>query len=330
MNRDTRRNRLILGLLLLVSFTLITIDQRGGDASPLGGLRTAAGNVFGPVEQAVSAVVDPVVGAISAVGDLGSSEKRIKALEQENADLRGQLRSSELDRTRAAELDKLLRTAGAGQYRIVPAQVVAVGPAQGFAWTVTIDAGSLDGVKPDMTVINGDGLVGRVRSVSRTTCTVLLAIDPTSSVGVRLESTLQVGVANGQGDHTPLDLQLYDPQTTVDPGARLVTFGSQGDSPFVPGVPVGQVIKVESTPGALTKTATVKPYVDFTALDLVGVVVAPPRTDPRDAVLPPKPKPTPTATPAPSSTPTAGAGSPRPGATPAAGPTPSPSGSGAG
>jgi rod shape-determining protein MreC len=327
VNRDTRRNRLILGLLLLVSFTLITIDQRGGDASPLAGLRTAAGNVFGPVEHAVSAVVDPVVGAISAVGDLGSSEKRIKQLEQENAELRGQLRGSELDRTRAAELDKLLGTAGAGQYRIVPAQVVAVGPAQGFAWTVTIDAGSLDGVKPDMTVINGDGLVGRVRSVSRTTCTVLLAIDPTSSVGVRLESTLQVGVANGQGDHTPLDLQLYDPQTTLGPGDRLVTFGSQGDSPFVPGVPVGEVIKVESTPGALTKTATVKPYVDFTALDLVGVVVAPPRTDPRDAVLPPKPtpKPTPSASPSPSSS--AGAG-----ATPApsAGATPSPTGGGAG
>jgi len=42
----------------------------------------------------------------------------------------------------------------------------------------------------------------------------------------------------------------------------------------------------------------VRPYVDFTALDLVGVVVVPPRRDPRDAVLPAPatPRPTPRVT----------------------------------
>jgi rod shape-determining protein MreC len=72
-------------------------------------------------------------------------------------------------------------------------------------------------------------------------------------------------------------------------GDRLVTFGSQGNTPYVPGVPVGSVRRVKGTPGSQTRTAIISTYVDFTALDLVGVVVEPPRSDPRDAVLPPPP-----------------------------------------
>jgi rod shape-determining protein MreC len=147
-----------------------------------------------------------------------------------------------------------------------------------------------------MTVLNGDGLVGRVKTVGPSTATVLLAVDPESSVGVRLESTMEVGFTTGHGAHQDLELQLLDGQSTVERGDRLVTFGSQGDMPYVPGVPVGSVVSVTGTPGSQTRSATVSPYVDFTSLDLVGVVVQPPRADPRDAVLPPRPASTPTPT----------------------------------
>ena len=67
----------------------------------------------------------------------------------------------------------------------------------------------------------------------------------------------------------------------------------------MPGVPVGEVVRVDPSGGDLTRTVYVKPYVGFTKLDIVGVVVEPPREDPRDTVLPKKPakpKPTPTVT----------------------------------
>jgi rod shape-determining protein MreC len=220
---------------------------------------------------------------------------RLKARNQE---LTRRLRTSELDRNRARELDELLHLAGAGRYTVVPARVIAIGSAQTFSWTVTLDAGSRDGIRPDMTVLNGDGLVGRVKTVGPSTSTVLLAVDPESSVGVRLEASMEVGFTTGQGirDGGDLDLRLLDGQSTVDRGDRLVTFGSQGDRPYVPGVPVGEVVSVNGTPGSQTRSAVVSPYVDFTSLDLVGVVVDPPRADPRDAVLPPRPAATPVPT----------------------------------
>lgn len=294
MNRDTRRTRVLLALLLVTSISLITLDYRGGASSPLNGLRSAAAAVFGPVEQVAAAIVGPVAGAVDGLSGLGDGRDEARRLRKENAELLRRLRTAEIDRSRVAELDSLLRVAGTGRYRVVPAQVIAVGAAQTFSWTVTIDAGTRDGVRPDMTVLNGDGLVGRVKTSGPTTSTVLLAIDPESSVGVRLESSMEVGFTTGQGlrDGSHLDLQLLDGQSTVERGDRMVTFGSQGATPYVPGVPVGQVVRVRGTPGSQTRTAVVSPYVDFSALDLVGVVVEPPRQDPRDAVLPPRPTPT--------------------------------------
>ncbi len=307
---DTRRTRVLLALLLVTSVSLITIDYRGGEDSPLNGVRSFAAALFGPVERVAAAIAKPVSDAVDGVSGLGNGRDEAARLDRQNKELRRRLRTGALDRARGQELDDLLRVAGAGQYRIVPARVIAIGAAQTFSWTVTLDAGSRDGIRPDLTVLDGDGLVGRVKTVGPTTSTVLLAVDPESSVGVRLEASLEVGFTTGQGirDQGDLDLRLLDGQSSVAPGDRLVTFGSQGDTPYVPGVPVGRVVTVSGSPGSQTRTAVVSPYVDFTSLDLVGVVVQPPRKDPRDAVLPPRPAATPrptvtvtvTATPQPS------------------------------
>ncbi|MEU9984630.1 rod shape-determining protein MreC [Streptomyces sp. NPDC050856] len=293
--RDTRESRLLLVLLIAVAFALITVDIRGGEASPVDGARRAAAGVFGPVENGVASAVDPIGNAIGAVRDSGERHDRIAELERENAALKVRLGSDDRNRSRVRELDSMLRKAGAGQYGIKAAEVIAIGAAQGFSWTVTIDAGSDDGIRRDMTVLNGDGLVGRVTTVGPGTATVLLANDPDFTVGTRMEKTNELGFATGQGDR-PLSVQLLNGKAKVKPGDRLVTFGSQADKPFVPGVPVGEVVRVDPSGGDLTRTVSVRPYAGFTKLDVVGVVVQAPRTDPRDMVLPPRPRPAPTVT----------------------------------
>jgi len=325
--RDTKESRLLLVLLVVVAFALITVDIRGGENSPLDRPRQAAQSVFGPVENTVAGAVNPVGNAIDAVRESGDRATTIDRLRKENEALKQQLGSKDITRNRAAELDKLLRTAGAGQYTIKGAQVIAIGAAQGFSWTVTIDAGSNDGLARDMTVINGDGLVGRVTTVGPSTSTVLLANDPDFTVGTRLEGSMELGFATGQGNQ-PMRVQLLNGKASVHKGDRLVTFGSEAGKPFVPGVPVGKITGIEPSGGNLTKTVLVQPFVGFTRLDVVGVVVVGPRTDPRDSVLPPRPtKPAKPAPPKPSGTPSPGGtpgpnGSPNPNGTPNPGDTP--------
>lgn len=295
--RDTRRTRLVLGALLTLAFVAMTLDVRGGVDSPLQPLRRWAGNVFGPVEAASAGAVRPLGTLVKDVKEMGEHRQRVEELARENSTLRLQLRASGVDRRRIEELDKLLRVAGIGQYRVLPARVVAFGPASGFAYTVTIDAGERDGLRPNLTVLNGDGLVGRVKDVAQSTATVLLATDPSSAVGIRLENG-KLGVAQGAGAD-PLVVELFDPTAPVARADRLTTFGSRAGAPFVPGIPVGEVLDVSGAPGGLTKRTRVRPYVDFGALDLVGVVVEPPLRDPRGSVLPPRPTPPPPAAPAP-------------------------------
>ena len=297
--RDTRESRLLLVLLIAIAFALITVDIRKGEQSPLDSARQAAASVFGPVENGVSAAVDPVGNSIAAVRDSGVRHNRISRLEAENAHLKQKLGSGDRNRARAHQLDKLLKTAGAGGYGLKGAEVVGIGATQGFSWTVTIDAGRADGITRDMTVINGDGLVGRVTTVGSSTATVLLANDPDFSVGTRMEKSSELGFATGRGGNA-MTVQLLNGKADVKKGDRIVTFGSRDNKPFVPGVPVGRITKVDRTGGDLTRSVSVRPFVGFTKLDIVGVVVEPPRTDPRDEVLrskkPAKPKPAPTVT----------------------------------
>ncbi|GAA2432595.1 rod shape-determining protein MreC [Streptomyces glaucus] len=290
--RDTRESRLLLVLLIAIAFALITVDIRGGEDSPVDGARQAAAAVLGPVENGVSAAVSPVGNAVSAIRDSGERHDRLAALERENAALKARLGSDDRGRSRLKQLDTMLKLAGKGQYGIKGAQVIAIGAAQGFSWTVTIDIGANDGIERDMTVLNGDGLVGRVTTVGPDTATVLLANDPDFTVGTRMEAGDELGFASGQGDR-PLRVELLNGKAEVKKGDRLVTFGSQADKPFVPGVPVGVVSRVDPSGGDLTRTLSVTPYVSFSKLDIVGVVVEAPKRDPRDTVLPDKPEPTP-------------------------------------
>ncbi|MFD5467318.1 rod shape-determining protein MreC [Kitasatospora sp. NPDC127059] len=307
--RDTRESRLLLILLVAVAFALITVDIKGGEDSPLGPARHAAASALGPVERGAATVVDPVANTVRAFRDAATDNGRTDQLARENTELRQKLASSDMATGRTKQLDDLLRTAGAGGYTVKAAQVIAIGPAQGFSWTITIDAGGDDGLTRDMTVINGQGLVGRITTVAPTTATVLLASDPGFSAGTRLEGSGEIGFASGGGD-SPMKVSLLNGKAQVKAGDRLVTFGSQSGRPFVPGVPVGKVTEVQANAGQLTKTVLVEPFVQFTRLDLVGVVVVPPRTDPRDAVLPPAPTPgqsqAPAASAAPPAKPTGG------------------------
>ncbi len=280
-----RRLRLVVATLLAVSLTLVILDLRGGQG-PFSSVTNVASSALGGAEKVLSVVVSPVTGFTSFWSNTRNQKARIDQLEAQNAALQVELKRAANDKARADSLDSLLKVAGLGRYRIVPAQVIAVGPTQDFTWTVTIDAGSSDGIVPDETVISGLGLVGRVAQVQAKSAVVVLIIDPSMSVGARVAGTQEIGILSGVGRQDSLQLNLLNPLARLNPSDALVTFGSQGGRPYVPGVPVGEVVSVSGTAGQLTKLANIRPFVDFTALSVVGVVINNPRTNPRDSVLP--------------------------------------------
>ncbi|MGW5264462.1 rod shape-determining protein MreC [Microbispora sp. NPDC004025] len=234
-------------LLALVSVALIVADT----LTPLDPLRAFGSAVFGGLENAASA------GVRWAPGQL-----RVTELEAENARLRAELLAARRVTPSPAPADG---------YRAVPAHVVGFGR----DGTVTVDAGSEGGVARDMTVFDGNGLVGRVLRSGPGTATVQLATASGASIGARLEGSREVGLVTGVPERGLLRLSLLNPTAEVKPGDRVVTLGSRDMRPYVPDVPIGAVVAVEPAPDALTRTALVRPFARFTALDLVTVVLGP-------------------------------------------------------
>jgi rod shape-determining protein MreC len=294
MNRDTRRSRFVFGFLIVFSLLLVTFDLRSGSA--LKGPRSIANSVIAPLQRAATSVAAPIGNFFSEIGSLGTTHKQIQDLQKQNAALKTALVNRTDISGELAQLKGVLNLAGAGRYKTVAGRVIGMGSVAGFAQTITVDLGSANGVTPDMTVISTDGLVGRVQSVGLHSCTVILLSDLNFRIGARLAGTLALGIISGQGSQ-PLSLEVLDSQVTINVGDQLVARGSVGGRPFVPGVPIGVITEVSKTPGALTRLAKVRPYAHLGTLDVVGIVVTPPKVDPRDALLPPAPVATPLPTP---------------------------------
>ena len=256
---------MVLIALLVVAIALITIDFRDGGNSSASSL---GGRVFGPVER--------VAGDATGVfrGTSGNSSE-IANLQRQNDQLRAQLAQAQTSGADAKQLASVLHLS-AGKYKVVTGTVIAAGG--DYSDTVTINVGGSDGVTANETVLNGDGLVGTVVSVTHKTATVQLLTDAGTTVGVRMAGDGQIGALSGSAaalsGSAPLKLTLFDANATLKPGQELVTFGSVGGRPYVPGVPVGTVSSVTTQPGSLTPTALVKPFADFTGLGVIGVVVS--------------------------------------------------------
>jgi rod shape-determining protein MreC len=327
--RDSRRTRLVLGVLLIIAIALITLDFRDGGASPA---RNVGADIFGPIERVTHDVTDPVASLFDSLTGGPSAQSTIANLQRENAQLRAQLSSAQLSKTARQQLAQLLQL-DAGGYRIMAANVIAAGG--DYSDTVTLDVGRNDGIKPDETVLNGSGFVGTVTQVSEDTSTVLLADDASSVIGVQMQGSGEIGALGGTGKSMSgspmLRLTLFHANTVLEPGQQVDTYASVGDQPEVPGVPVGTIVSVTSSPGSLTPTALVRPFVNFTALGVVGIVVQVPRHNPRTSILPrPAPTVTITVTPRPSSSASLAPGTLPPSSGGASSPSATPSATGGG
>ncbi len=308
----SNRSRLLLVTLLVSSLLLITLDLRG--VSLISGSRSAAQTVLSPIQKATSDIFAPVGRFLSDVKNFGKTKAEIQDLRTANARLKKQAVLNADIKGQLTQLRKVLDLAGRGGYKVVSARVIGRGSASTFSQTITLDAGSSSGIRNNMTVISENGLAGVVKSVTVNSSIVLLMSDPTFRIGVRVARSQSVGVLIGQGTNT-YNLELLDPAGSLQIGDSLISIGSDNNRPFIPGLPVGVVTKVDHTETLLTQSATVKSFSNLNDLGIVSVVIQAPTTAPSKPINPtPNPTVTVMVTPVPAPSPSISAS-----------PTPSPS-----
>ncbi len=287
------RSRLLLIILIVTSLLLITLDLRG--VKILDGVRSGTQNVLSPFQKAGSTVVSPFRNFFGDVTNLGQTRSEIEKLKEENAKLRNELLQRKSADAELEQLKSVLDLAGRAGYKVLATRVISQGASTSFSQTITIDAGSTSGVRQNMTVVSGEGLVGVVKESYLNSALVMLATDPDFKVGVRIAGTQQIGILSGRGSKRA-ELQLLDNQQIVKVGDVLLARGSTNNRPFVPGIPVGVISAVDNTAGSIAQTATVMLYPNFSALGVVSVVLSAGKNNPGDALIPAAPQPTPVPT----------------------------------
>jgi rod shape-determining protein MreC len=265
-----RRARLLLVLLVLTALVLVTVDFRAGEDGPLHRLRGVATAVFQPIQDGLVTVVRPIGDLAGGVGDLFRTRSENERLRAQVESLQERRRSTVDLQRENEELRGLLEVRDRGQLETIAARTVALGPSN-FEWTITIDVGSEDGVERDMPVINGDGLVGRVIQVTPNASRVLLTIDPNFGAAARASRHGETGTIDGRGGD-PLVFRPLDPEIDLEVGDEIVTSTYQGGV-FPGGIRIGTVSAVDEVANRLAREFQVQPFVDFTRLHHVLVVV---------------------------------------------------------
>ncbi len=278
LRNRARSTRVLVVVLVSTSLVTITVDYRQGDAGPLAAAGDAALAIVSPLQEAVSKVTRPIGNFFSTLVRLPAIRRENGELRDEVAALRQEIATTKADLARLAELEGLLglQQSLGSRVETVAAQVIANGISN-FDWAVTIDRGSEDGIEIDMPVVASAGLVGHVVRVAPGSSVIQLIIDPDSAVAGRLDVSGTAGLVTGRGEGD-LRMGLVDPAVEVLPDETVVTAGYRiagaMRSLYPPNVLVGTVSRVLPEDAGLEKYITVRPAVDFSALNLVLVVLS--------------------------------------------------------
>lgn len=276
-----RRSQTLLVVLTLVAVTLMTLDLSDDGGGPVARARHGALALFGPVQHAVVVVVEPVARVRRWIDDqrrthteLARSRDavdRLTAAENERDDLRAE----------NAELRRLLGMRDELRLRTVAARVLGTVPGDPGG-SVLIDAGARDGLASGMTVLDTEGVAGKLVAVTGHYARVELVTSPAARYAVRVVAGRQPGRLRGRGDGD-LQLELNDPHAAVPAGAAVVTRTFEGSN-----VPDGLSIGTVAEPATAGLPLRVRPAVDAAALDIVQVVTGPARPS---EIVPDPPRP---------------------------------------
>ncbi len=264
---------LVVAVLFMVAFLALavhTVQPRENLTLLEKGLRVAAS----PFQYGFKGINDGVSGFFSYFTEKEALQQENDSLKREVSQLHGQLTQMDEINMENIRLKELLeyKVETQGQYNLQLAEIIAENN-NNLQHTITLNKGSNDGVVTGMTVMNHLGLIGRISAVLPESSEVMLLPDRESAVGVRVWSTREVlGVVEGDGTdtanlqmiHLPHDADLYV-------GDDIVTSGLDGVFPG--GIHIGEVTAIEYSTNGLTKTAYVKPYVNFSRLEEVFILM---------------------------------------------------------
>jgi rod shape-determining protein MreC len=283
-DKQVRRRRAVLGLLVGVSLILLTAYFGESSSSPLHTVQRGVVEVLSPVQEGASKALKPVRDVAGWFSDTLNAKSRSDQLQRQVNTLRAQLaraQAAELQNRQLTKLVGLDNSLGIESYHQVAAHVISRDPTLWYA-TIEVDKGSDDGIHVNDPVIGDGGLVGRISTVDPTVSVVTLITDHSMAVAAQIQDAGgDTGVlVPAVGD--PNQLLVQDlPQSGPfheSVGQQVVTAGFKAgplQSLYPPGIPIGQVSNASESDLLNDGQVKVNPAVDLRHLDAVQILTKP-------------------------------------------------------
>jgi rod shape-determining protein MreC len=272
VSRRASRRRYVLLIIVLSAVTLITLDTRNGRSGPLGALGRGAHVVVAPVQDAVSAVAEPIADWWNGVFDAGDLKDENRDLRERVAALEGKQQDADAALRENKTLHEILELPLFSDVERVTGRVVSR-PLGNFDPSLRIDKGSEAGIAVGMPVIAPEGLVGKVSEVYPGGAKVQVLIDPQFGIAVTTPphagATAANDVARGQVGSKEL-VASFPNGTGLVVGDVIVTSPDSTTTP--PDVRVGRVTRIVEKPGGTGIRAYIRPYVDVGSLQYLTVI----------------------------------------------------------
>ncbi|WP_251231450.1 rod shape-determining protein MreC [Adlercreutzia aquisgranensis] len=235
----------LLALFLAVSLILVVVYTREGDEGPLHRAQATMSGLLAPVQMAGAPVGAATAQMQDVVVDATVDEESLSALREQNRQLIAQYAQGEEDRLEAERLRGLLGLKDAYEMEGVAARIIGRST-QAWSQTVTVDAGSAEGVDAGQTVMGATGVVGQVIDVADHSATVRLLTDPNSGAAAMVQSSRAEGIVRGSLEGL-LYLEDVAADKQVSLGDVVITSGLGGS--YVKGLIIGTVAKIDMRQG---------------------------------------------------------------------------------
>jgi len=289
-DKQVRRRRAVLGLLVGASLILLTAYFGESTSSPLHSVQRGIVEVLSPVQEGASKVLSPVRDVAGWFSSTLHAKSQNAQLREQNAKLRREYDSAKYAETQNVRLTKLVnldQSANLEHYGLVAGHVIGQDPTLWYQ-TIEVDQGSDAGVRLNDPVVgagaggsSSGALIGRVSFVGPSYCVVTLLTDNNFAVGAEVldGDNGDTGVLVAQaGDPNAMLLEGVPPHAPIQQGEQVVTSGFRDpqipsdQSLYPPGIPIGTVSNANQDTLVNDQEVQVAPDIDLRTLSVVQIL----------------------------------------------------------
>jgi rod shape-determining protein MreC len=279
-SKVVRRRRAVLVIFVVLSLGLLTVYFGESSGGTIHTVQRGAMGVLSPIQEGANTVLKPFRDLFNWVGDTWDAKGERDKLKRERDALRrevAELHEAKHENAQMSALLSLDKSMDLERAKPITGRVISRSPNAWYA-TVEINRGTSDGIRVGHPVINGEGLVGRVKAASGGSSVIALITDRNFAISAKTSKSNEPGtLAPAFGSPGSMVLDLVSHGANVKKGETVITAGTTSSSlpsHFPKGIIIGRITKVEEGDSQLERKIHVTPTVDLRRLELVQVLTA--------------------------------------------------------